>query len=173
MEERILDLFLRVRESFDDVKDKVSLIKPYLELHFDEIEDKVLLLRPYYQLHVYSPGWAMKIEEFERYLGFKPELIYESAEKVYAISILYRIDDEITTGIIAHEFAEIVAKEKNLQEHEAIDEICVGRGFGKQLLRALESDFMPGMLSRFFTDRAEVDKRIEYLKSLLQGPSTL
>ncbi|MEW6162956.1 MAG: hypothetical protein AB1606_06560 [Nitrospirota bacterium] len=167
MEERILSLFLKVRESFGDVKDKVSLIKPYLELHFDEIEDKVLQLKSYYQLHVYSPGWAMKIEEFERNLGFEPELIYESAEKVYAISILYRIDDEITTGIIAHEFAEIVAKEKNLREHEEIDRICVERGFGKHLLRALQSDIIPGMLWRFFTDRVDVEKRIEYLKSLL------
>ncbi|MEW6213752.1 MAG: hypothetical protein AB1478_00895 [Nitrospirota bacterium] len=167
MEEKILSLFLKVRESFGDVKDKVSLIKPYLELHFDEIEDKVLILRTYYQLHIYSPGWAMTIEEFERNLGFKPELIYESAEKIYAISVLYRIDDEVTTGIIAHEFAEIVAREKNLHGHEAIDRICVERGFGKYLLRALESDILPGMLSRFFTDRADLDKRIEYLKSLL------
>ncbi|MBM4128721.1 MAG: hypothetical protein FJ243_01230 [Nitrospira sp.] len=169
MEERILSLFLTVRESFDDIKDKVSLIKPYLELPFDEIEDKVLQLRPYYQLHVYSPGWAMKIEEFERHLGFKPELIYESREKVYAISILYRIDDEITTGIIAHEFAEILARERNLQEHEAIDRICVERGFGKHLLHALQSDIMPGMLARYFTDRADMDRRIEYLKRLLYG----
>lgn len=167
MVERILNLFLKVRDGFGDVKDEVSLIKPYLELHFDEIEDKVLLLRSYYELHVCSPGWAMKIEEFERNLGFQPELIYESAEKVYAISVFYRVDDEITTGIIAHEFAEIVAMEKNLREHEAIDEICVGRGFGKHLLRALQSDIMPGMLWRFFTDMADVEKRIEYLKSLL------
>jgi hypothetical protein len=118
--ERILSLFLKVRDSFGDVKDKVLLIKPYLELHFDEIKDKVLLLGSYSQLHLYSPGWAMEIEEFEKRLGFQPELIYESAEKVYAISILYRIDNEITTGIIAREFAEIVAKEKNLQEHEAM-----------------------------------------------------
>jgi len=163
--ERIVSLFLKVRESFDDVKDKVSLIKPYLELHFDDIEDKVLLLRSYYDLHVYSPGWAMKIEEFERRLGFKLELIYESAEKIYAISVLYKIDDEITMGIIAHEFAEIVAKEKNIQEHEAIDRICVERGFGKHLLRALQSDILPGTLLRFFTDRADIDKRIEYLKN--------
>ncbi len=166
MVERILNLFLEVRDSFGDVKDKVSLIKPYLELRFDEIEDKVLLLRSYYELHACSPGWAMKIEEFERCLGFKPELIYESAEKVYAISVFYRIDDEITTGIIAHEFAEIVAMTKNLREHEAIDEICVGRGFGKHLLRSLQCDIMPGMLWRFFTDMSDIEKRIEYLKSL-------
>ncbi|MDH5203101.1 MAG: hypothetical protein OEW69_07575 [Nitrospirota bacterium] len=167
MVERILSLFLKVRDSFDDVKEKVSLIKPYLELPFDEVEDKVLLLAPYYQLHLYSPGWAMKIEEFEQRLGFQPELIYESAEKVYAISILYRMDDEITTGFIAHEFAEIVAREKNLQDHEAIDRICFERGFGKHLLSALESDFMPGMLARFFTNRADIDSRIEHLKRLL------
>jgi hypothetical protein len=65
MVERILNLFFEVRDSFSDVKDKVSLIKPYLELRFDEIEDKGLLLRSYYELHACSPGWAMKIEEFE------------------------------------------------------------------------------------------------------------
>ncbi len=50
MEERILMLFLRVRESFDDVKGKVSLIKPYFDLL------------------VFSTGWALKIEEFEKLL---------------------------------------------------------------------------------------------------------
>ncbi len=32
MEEKILKLFLEVGQSFDDVKEKVSLVKPYVEL---------------------------------------------------------------------------------------------------------------------------------------------
>ncbi|MEW6002606.1 MAG: hypothetical protein AB1638_08185 [Nitrospirota bacterium] len=149
MEEKILILFHKVRESFDDIKEKVSLIKPYFELL------------------VFSTGWAMKIEEFGKILGFKPEFIFKSSEEVYAISVLYRIDDDITTGIIAHEFAEIVAREKNILEHELVDRICVERGFGEQLLLALQNDILPGMVERDFIDRADLDSRIENLKGLI------
>jgi hypothetical protein len=130
MEDKILNLFLRIRESFSDIKEKVSLIKPYAELL------------------VFSTGWALKIEEFEKILAFKPEFIYKSSEENYAISVLYRIDDDITTGIIAHEFAEIVAKEQNILEHEEIDRICIEKGFGEQLLNALQNDILPGMVER-------------------------
>lgn len=143
-------LFLKVRESFSDIKEKVSLIKPYIELL------------------VFSSGWALKIEEFEKLLGFKPEFIYKSNKEVYAISVLYRIDDDITTGIIAHEFAEIVAKEKNILKHEMIDRICVERGFGKQLLHALQSDILPGIVEREFIDREDLEKRIKNLKSVTE-----
>lgn len=151
MEDKTLILFLKVRESFGDIKEKVSLIKPYFELL------------------VFSTGWALKIEEFERLLGFKPEFIYKSNGEVYAISVLYRIDDDITTGIIAHEFAEIVAKEKNILEHELIDRICVERGFGEQLLYALQNDILPGMVERDFIDRDDLERRIENLKRMVQG----
>src|SRR3972149_7613762 len=122
MDEKILSLFLSVGDSFRDIREKVSLIKSYVELL------------------AFSPGWALKIQEFEKLLGFEPEFIYKSNENIYALSILYKIDDDVTTGIISHEFAEIVAREKNIHEHEAIDRICVERGFGKQLLLALQSD---------------------------------
>lgn len=151
MEDRTLSLFLKIRESFGDVKEKVSLIKPYFELL------------------VFSTGWALKIEEFEKLLGFEPKFIYKSNEEVYAISVLYRIDDDITTGIIAHEFAEIVAKEKNILEHELIDRICVERGFGEQLLYALQNDILPGMVERDFIDRDDLDRRVKNLKSMMQG----
>jgi len=151
MEEKTLQLFHRIREHFNDVKEKVSLIKPRFELH------------------AFSPGWALRVKEFEKLLGFRPELIHRSNDEVYALSILYRIDDDITTGIIAHEFAEIVAKEKNILEHEAIDRICVERGFGEQLLLALQSDILPGMVEREFIDRTDLEKRIHNLKNLIQS----
>jgi hypothetical protein len=150
MEEITLKLFHKVREHFGDISEKVSLIKPYFELH------------------VSSPGWALKIEEFEKLLGFKPEFIYKSKEEVYAISVLYRIDDEITTGIIAHEFAEIIAEEKKILEHDLTDRICVERGFGEQLLLALQSDILPGMVERVFINRIDLERRIENLKRMLQ-----
>jgi hypothetical protein len=150
MEEKILILFLKVRESFGDIKEKVSLIKPYVELL------------------VFSTGWALTIEEFKKILGFKPEFIYKSKEEVYAISVLYRIDDDITTGIIAHEFAEIVAKEKNISDHSLIDRICVKRGFGKQLLLALQSDILPGMVERNFIERDDLEQRIKNLKRIME-----
>ena len=149
MEEKTLSLFLKVRESFTEIKDRVSLIKPYFELV------------------VFSTGWALKIEEFEKILGFKPEFVYKSNEEIYAIAVLYRIDDDVTTGIIAHEFAEIVAREQNILEHELIDRICVERGFGEQLLIALLSDILPGMVERDFIDRDDLEGRIKNLKSMM------
>lgn len=149
MKEKTLMLFLKVRGSYDDIKEKVSLIKPYFELL------------------CFSTGWALKIEEFEKILGFKPEFIYKSEEEVYAMCVLYRIDDDVTTGIIAHEFAEIVAREQNILEHELIDKICVERGFGEQLLYALQNDVLPGMVEREFIDRDDLEKRIKNLKSML------
>jgi hypothetical protein len=150
MDEKILILFLMVGDSFGDIKEKVSLIKPYVELL------------------AFSSGWALKIEEFEKLLGFEPAFIYKSNENIYALSVLYKIDDDVTTGIIAHEFAEIVAQEKNVHEHEAIDRICVERGFGKQLLLALQSDILPGIVERQFIDREDLEKRIESLKNMIQ-----
>ncbi|RLI85584.1 MAG: hypothetical protein DRO98_06695 [Archaeoglobales archaeon] len=150
MEEKILEIFLRVRESFSDVKDRVSLLKPCFELH------------------AFSPGWAMKLEEFEKILGFKPELIYRSKEEVYGISVIYKIDDDVTTGIIAHEFAEVVAREKGIFDHKEIDRICVERGFGEQLLTALQSDFLPGLVERSFIDGEELRERIRQLRELLK-----
>ncbi len=145
----VLEIFLKVREDFDDVKDKVSLVKPYFELH------------------VFSPGWAMKIEEFESLLGFKPELIYKSKENVYGISVIYRIDDEVTTGIMAHEFAEIVAREKGIRDHKEIDRICFERGYGRELLKALQSDFLPGIVERCFIDVGDLYERIRNLRYLM------
>jgi hypothetical protein len=150
MNEKILNLFLSVGASFRDIREKVSLIKPYVELL------------------AFSSGWALKIEEFEKLLGFEPEFIYKSNENIYALSVLYKIDDDVTTGIIAHEFAEIVAREKDVHEHKAIDRICAERGFGKQLLLALQSDILPGIVEREFIDREDLEKRIESLKNMIQ-----
>jgi hypothetical protein len=149
MEQQLLTLFLEVRESFGEVKERVSLIKPYFELL------------------CFSTGWALKIEEFQKLLGFKPEFIYESSEKAYAICVLYRIDDEVTTGIIAHEFAEIVARENNISDHVLIDEICVERGYGQDLLNALQNYILPGMVERDFIVRDDLEKRVDHLKKLL------
>lgn len=149
-EGKTLRLFLSVRESFGEIKEKVSLLKPYVELL------------------VFSSGWALKIDEFEKLLSFKPEFIYKSNEEVYGISVLYKIDDDITIGIIAHEFAEIIAKENNITEHEAIDRICIERGFGEQLLFALQSDILPGIVEREFIDRDDLERRIKNLKKLVQ-----
>jgi hypothetical protein len=149
MEEETLELFLKVRESFGEIKDKVSLIKPY------------------FHLHMFSSGYALKIEEFEEILGFKPEFLYKSRKEVYAISVLYRINDVITTGIIAHELAEIVAREKGILEHEVIDRICVEKGYEEQLFFALQSDFLPGMVERSFIDRKDLEGRIKRLRAML------
>lgn len=149
MEEKILNIFLKVKESFAEIKEKVSLIKPYFELL------------------CFSTGWALKIEEFEKILGFKPEFIYKGKEEVYAICVLYRIDDDVTEGIIAHEFAEILAREKNITEHKLVDKICVERGFGEKLLYALQNDILSGMVEREFIVREDLETRIENLKNLL------
>jgi hypothetical protein len=150
-EKKTLNLFLKVRESFAEIKEKVSLIKPYFELI------------------CFSTGWALKIEEFEKILRFKPDFIFKSKEKDYAICVLYRIDDELTEGIIAHEFAEIAAREKGVTEHKLIDEICVERGFGEQLLYALQNDILSGMVEREFIVKDDLGTRIENLKKLLHG----
>ena len=149
MEEDVLRLFLMVREKFHEVKDKVSLLKTYPELH------------------LISPGIALKIEEFEGLLGFKPEFIYKSEEGIYGISVIYTIDDDVTTGIIAHEFAEIIARERGIKDHEEIDRICVERGFGRELLLALQS-VLPGRVDRMFMDGKDLTKRIERLREILK-----
>ncbi len=117
----------------------------------------------------FQPAGHSKLKNLKKILGFKPEFIYKSNEEVYAFSALYRIDDNITTGIIAHEFAEIVAREKDIQEHELIDKICVERGFGEKLLLALQNDILPGMVERDFIDRDDLDKRINNLKNMLKA----
>jgi hypothetical protein len=150
MQDRTTELFLKVREKFGDVKEKVSLIKPYFELM------------------CFTTGWALKLEEFKKILGFAPEVLYKSKEQVYAISVLYRVDDDVTTAVIAHEFAEIVAREQNISDHERIDEICVQRGFGEQLLYSLENDILTGMAERDFVVKEGLKERIENLKRILK-----
>ncbi len=150
-EEKILHLFLRISESFRDIREKVSLLKPCFELH------------------AFLPRWALRIQEFERLLGRPLEFIYKSKEEVYALSILYRIDDNIIIGIIAHKFAEIVARERNILGHKDIDRICVERGFGEQFLLALQGDILPGIVEKEFVDRADLESRIKNLKSPLRG----
>ena len=145
MEENLLNIFLRVRESFDELNDRVSLLKTYFELH------------------VSSPGMAKTLEEFEEILGFEPQLIYRGKENVYGISVIYTIDDNVTKGIIAHEFGELVAREKGIYDHEAIDEICVEKGFGWELLLALES-VLPGRVERAFIDGEDLKTRINRLR---------
>ncbi|HID43383.1 MAG TPA: hypothetical protein EYP30_06380 [Archaeoglobaceae archaeon] len=148
---KITEIFLRVREKFKEIKDIVSLIKPC------------------FYLHMFSPGFALKFDEFEKLLGFKPEIVYRSNKEVYAISAIYRIDDDITTGIIAHEFAEILAKEKGIDDHVEVDRICIEKGFGEHLLYALQSDFLPGMVERVFIDREDLQKRIRNLRDQLNS----
>lgn len=145
MEEEVLNIFLKIRESFNEIKERVSLLKTYFELHLS------------------SPGMAKRLEEFEKILGFKPELIYTSKENVYGISVVYTIDDDVTKGIIAHEFAELVAREKGIYNHETIDEICVEKGFGRELLLALES-VLPGRVERAFIDGEDLKRRINRLR---------
>lgn len=149
MEEEVLNIFLKIRESFNEIKERVSLLKTYFELHLS------------------SPGMAMKLEEFEKILGFKPELIYRGKENVYGISVIYTIDDNVTKGIIAHEFAELVAREKGIYNHETIDEICVEKGFGWELLLALES-VLPGRVERGFIDGEDLETRINRLRARIE-----
>jgi len=151
MEKRTLTLFLEVRENFGDIKGKVSLIKPYLELM------------------CLSTSWALKTEEFERILGFMPDFLYRSDEEIYAMSLLYRVDDVITRGIIAHQFAAIVGLEKNVTDLDLIDKICVERGFGEELLYALQNDILPGMIEREFIAGEHLEARIESLKKVMGG----
>ncbi|HDD44283.1 MAG TPA: hypothetical protein ENG63_05420 [Candidatus Desulfofervidus auxilii] len=149
MEKEILKIFLEVREKFGEIKEKVSLLKTYLELH------------------VSSPGIAISLNEFEKIFGFRPKLIYRSKENIYGISVIYTIDDDITRGIIAHEFAEIVAKEKGIYNHETVDKICFEKGFGKELLLALEN-ILPGRVERIFIDAEDLKNRIKRLKEKLK-----
>jgi hypothetical protein len=151
MEKRTLALFLEVREDFSDIKGKVSLIKPYLELM------------------CLSTSWTLKIGEFERILGLMPDFLYRSEEENYAMSLLYRVDDEITRGIIAHQFAAIVGLEKNMTDLDLIDRICVERGFGEELLYALQNDILPGMVEREFIPREHLEARIDNLKRIMAG----
>lgn len=148
MDEDLLRIFLEIRENFPEIKEKVSLLKPYFELHFS------------------SPGMALKLKEFEGILGFEPELLYQGQEKVYGISVLYAIDDEVTRGIIVHEFAELTAREQGISDHETIDEISVKKGFARELLLALEN-VLPGRVERGFLDREDLEKRIARLREKL------
>mgnify|MGYP003565909964 CR=1 FL=1 len=69
----------------------------------------------------------------------------------------------MTQGIIAHEFAEPVAREKGIDDHETIDGICVERGFGWELLLALETILL-GRVERAFIDKKDLKRRINRLK---------
>ncbi len=167
-DKKLLSLFLRVRESFPEVKEAVSLLKPYANLHYNEIEDKVPFLNIYYQLHLYSPGWIIKTEDFERILGFNPDLIYKSSENSYIMSVVYHIDDHVTEGVIAYGFSEALALSKGMVlPYEGIDSICFQKGYGKQLLLALQYDLFPGMVNQIFVEREDIQKRIDHLKMLL------
>jgi len=149
VEQETLKIFLKVRESFNEIKDRVSLLKIYFELHMS------------------SPGMAKKLEEFEKILGFKPELIYTAKENVYGITIVYTIDDNVTKGIIAHEFAELLAREKGIRDHETIDEICVEKGLGWELLLSLEN-VLPGRVERAFIDLEDLKGRIKRLRQRIE-----
>ncbi|MEN2985161.1 MAG: DUF1284 domain-containing protein [Thermodesulfovibrionaceae bacterium] len=168
VDKKILFIFLKVRESFPEVKDSVSLLKPYAHIHYNEIEDKVFMLSKYYQLHLHSPGWIIKTDEFEETVGFKPDLFYKSAVNTYIMSVLYKINDFVTEGIIAHEFSEALALSKGIiATHEDVDLICAQKGYGKQLLYAFQHDLFPGMVTKLFVDREDIQRRMEHLKKLL------
>lgn len=149
MEQSLLRIFMEVRERFPEVKEKVSLLKPYVELM------------------VLSPALALKIAEFEKILGFRPSTLYRSGNEVYAVSVLYKVDDDLTRGIIAHQFAEIIARERDIFDHEIIDEICCERGFGEGLLYAFINDVFPGMADREYIYGDHLENRIRKLKNLL------
>ncbi len=167
-DKKILSIFLKVRENFPEVKESVSLLKPYANLHYTQIEDKVPFLSMYYQLHLYSPSWIIKREEFERIMGFEPELIYKSSENTFIMSVVYKVDDYVTEGIIAHEFSEALALSRGIiLTHEEVDFICFQRGYGRQLLLALQHDLFPGMVTKLFVDREDIQRRIDHLKMLL------
>jgi len=151
MEKRTLALFLEVRENFNEIKGKVSLVKPYLELM------------------CLSTSWTLKVGEFERILGFAPDFLYRSDEEIYAMSLLYRVDDDITRGIIAHQFSSIIGLEKNMTDLGLIDGICVERGFGEELLCALRNDILPGMIEREFISGEHLEARIGNLKKIMSG----
>jgi hypothetical protein len=167
-DKKILSLFLKVRESFSEVKESVSLLKPYANLHYDQIEDKVPFLSMYYQLHLYSPSWVIKKDEFERIMGFEPELIYKSPENTYIMSVVYNVDNYVTEGIIAYGFSEALALNRGIiLTYEEVDFICFQRGYGRQLLLALQYDLFPGMVTKLFIDREDIQRRIDHLKMLL------
>jgi hypothetical protein len=146
MEKVVLNIFLEVRDRFNEVKDKTSLLKTYLEFHIS------------------SPGMAKRLAGFEEILGFQPELLYRSKESAYGISVIYTLDDDVTKGIVAHEFAEIVAMENDIHDHEAIDKICFERGFGRELLLALEMVLL-GRTERHFIDSGDLSARIKALRT--------
>ncbi len=98
------------------------------------------MLKTYFELHLSSPGVAMELEE---------------------------IDDNVTKGIIAHEFAELIAREKGIYNHETIDEICVEKGFGWELLLALKS-ILPGRVERAFIDGEDLERRINRLRKKIE-----
>jgi hypothetical protein len=167
-DKKILFLFFKVRENFPEIKESVSLLKPYANLHYDQIEDKVPFLSTYYQLHLYSPSWVIKREEFERIMGFEPELIYKSPENAYIMSVVYKVDNYVTEGIIAYGFSEAFALNRGIiLTYEEVDFICFQRGYGRQLLLALQYDLFPGMVTKLFVDREDIQRRLDHLKMLL------
>lgn len=149
MEQSLIRIFTHVREHFPEVKENVSLLKPYLELA------------------VLSPGLTLKTGEFEQMMGHKPEILYQSSNEEYAISVLYRVDDELTRGVIAYQFAEVLARERSAEDHAIVDAICVERGFGENLLYAFMNDVFPGMIDKEFIRSEEVEDRIQTLRKLL------
>ncbi len=151
MHAEIVAIFLEVREHFPEIKDRVSLVRPYFELHFS------------------SPGRAMPLADFDALLGREPELLYASRDQEYGISVLYAIDEEVTRGILAHEFAELVALEQGLEDHEAVDRVTVARGFGPELLLALEN-ILAGRVERGFINGQDWRRRVKKLRELLAEP---
>ncbi len=149
MERSLLRIFAEVRERFPEVKENVTLLKPCLELT------------------VLSPGLTLKTGEFEQMLGRKPDTLYQSSDESYAISVLYKVDDDLTRGLIAHQFAEVLARERSVSDHSHIDTICVERGFGEDLLYAFMNDVFPGMIEKEFIRREDIEDRIRGLRKML------
>jgi hypothetical protein len=73
----------------------------------------------------------------------------------------------LTTGMVAHEFAKILARENDIFDNSLIDKICVEKGFGEELLYALEDDAISDVLERDLIERLDIDERITNLKKLL------
>uniref|UniRef100_A0A7C4NX64 Uncharacterized protein n=1 Tax=Thermodesulfobacterium geofontis TaxID=1295609 RepID=A0A7C4NX64_9BACT len=122
----------------------------------------------YYQLHLYSPSWIIKRNEFERIMGFEPDLIYKSPENTYIMSVVYNVDNYVTEGAIAYGFSEALALSRGMiLTYEEVDFICFQRGYGKQLLLVLQYDLFPGMVTKLFVDREDIQRRIDHLKMLL------
>ncbi len=150
MDNELIRIFSEVRESFPEVRHKVSLLKPHLELM------------------LFAPSWALTLDEFEKILMRKPVVLLWSDERVYGISAQYRVDDALTAGVLAFGFSELIARERDVTDGDHIDAICVERGFGRHLLHALQNDVAPGMVVREFVLREHLEARMQHVAKLLE-----